>query len=59
MEENMDSNSIMNKTFTMKMGNYAKDEVDEYLQDMAREFSQLKKEEKPGRSPAGMILTND
>ena len=40
----MDSNSIMNKTFTMKMGNYAKDEVDEYLQDIAREFSQLKKE---------------
>ncbi len=40
----MDSNSIINKTFTMKMGNYAKDEVDEYLQDIAREFSQLKKE---------------
>lgn len=40
----MDSNSIMNRNFTEKMGGYKKDEVDEFLADIAREMSQLKKE---------------
>lgn len=40
----MDANSIMEKSFTMKMGGYLKDEVDEFLQDVAREMAQLKKE---------------
>lgn len=40
----MDANSILERNFTMKMGGYLKDEVDEFLQDVAREMSQLKKE---------------
>lgn len=40
----MDSNSIMDKNFTERMGGYKKEEVDEYLADIAREMSQLKKE---------------
>ena len=40
----MDSNSIMDKTFTEAMRGYKKEEVEEYLGDVARELSQLKKE---------------
>ena len=40
----MDSNSIMEKTFTEAMRGYKKEEVEEYLSDIAREMSQLKKE---------------
>ena len=40
----MDSNSILDKTFTKAMSGYAKEEVDEFLSDMAREFSRIKKE---------------
>ena len=40
----MDANSILERNFTMKMGGYLKDEVDEFLQDVAKEMAQLKKE---------------
>ena len=40
----MDSNSIMDKSFTEAMRGYKKEEVEEYLADIAREMSQLKKE---------------
>ena len=40
----MDSNSIMDRNFTEAMRGYKKEEVEEYLADLARELSQLKKE---------------
>lgn len=40
----MDSNSIMDKSFTEAMRGYKKEEVEEFLADVAREMSQLKKE---------------
>lgn len=40
----MDANSIMDKSFTEAMRGYKKEEVEEYLADVAREMSQLKKE---------------
>jgi DivIVA domain-containing protein len=40
----MDSNSIMDKSFTEAMRGYKKEEVEEYLADVAREMSHLKKE---------------
>lgn len=40
----MDLNSIMDKTFTEAMRGYKKEEVEEYLGDVARELSQLQKE---------------
>lgn len=40
----MDSNSIMDKSFAEAMRGYKKEDVDEYLADVAREMSQLKKE---------------
>ncbi|MBR1833596.1 MAG: DivIVA domain-containing protein [Ruminiclostridium sp.] len=40
----MDLNSIMDKTFTEAMRGYKKEEVEEYLGELAREFSQLQKE---------------
>jgi len=40
----MDSNSIMDKSFTEAMRGYKKEEVEEYLADVAREMSQLRKE---------------
>ena len=40
----MDSNSIMDRTFTEAMRGYKKEEVEEFLADVAREMSQLKKE---------------
>ncbi|MBO6301384.1 MAG: DivIVA domain-containing protein [Ruminiclostridium sp.] len=40
----MDANSIMDKSFTEAMRGYKKEEVEEYLSDVAREMSQLKKE---------------
>lgn len=40
----MDSNSIMSKSFTEAMRGYKKEEVEEYLADISRELSHLKKE---------------
>ena len=40
----MDINSIIDRSFTEAMRGYKKEEVDEVLGDIAREFSQLKKE---------------
>ena len=40
----MDLNSIMDKTFTEAMRGYKKEEVEEYLGDVARELAQLQKE---------------
>lgn len=40
----MDLNSIMDKTFTEAMRGYKKEEVEEYLGDVAREIAQLQKE---------------
>lgn len=40
----MDLNSIMDKTFTEAMRGYKKEEVEEYLGDVAREMAQLQKE---------------
>lgn len=40
----MDLNSIIGKTFTEAMRGYKKEEVEEYLGDVARELAQLQKE---------------
>ncbi len=40
----MDSNSIMERNFTEAMRGYKKEEVEEFLSDIAREMSQLRKE---------------
>ena len=40
----MDSNSIVDRNFTEVMRGYKKEEVEEYLSDLAREISQLRNE---------------